>query len=166
MRFLKIVKDVYCWVIAILYVVLVWLGWYMVGLTFFDRWYHDSLTAHKSLGMIMLLLVLVRVLWIISVSIYRKSLVRISFSKRFNRISFYLLMAGINITGYLISTSAGRPVDIFGFASFPGFVSVKKQALELVISLHYYLAYGSVLLILVHAIIMHRPRILSRLKGK
>ena len=164
MRPLKILKDFYCWAIAILYMVLVWLGWYMVGLTFFERWYHDSLTAHKSLGMIMLLLVLVRVVWIISAGTFRKFLVPISIATRYKRINFYLLMAGINITGFLISTSAGGSIKIFGFVSFPAIVSLKRQALEAAIFLHYYLAYGSVVFILVHAFIKHRPRIFSRFK--
>ncbi len=166
MRPLKIVRDVNCWAIAISYIVLVLLGWYMVGLTFFDRWYHDSLSAHKSLGMIMLFLVLVRVVWIILAGTLRKFPIPVRIAVRYKRINFYLLMAVINITGYLTSTSAGGPVEIFGFVNFPAIVSVKKQALDAVIALHYYLAYGSVAFILVHALITHRPRILTRLKSK
>lgn len=166
MRFLKILKDVNCWAIAILYMVLVLLGWYMVGLSFFDRWYHDSLSAHKSLGMIMLLLVLVRVLWLLIASGLKNPSTLISLRNRFNRTFFYILAAIINITGYLISTSAGRPIKIFDVVSFPALISIKKQALELIISTHYYLAYGSIILILVHALIMHRPRNLTRLKHK
>ncbi len=166
MRPLKIVKDVNCWVIALLYVALVLLGWYMVSLSFFDRWYHDSLTAHKSLGMIMLLLVLVRVGWIILAGRLKKLLVPIPFTKRYGLLSFYVLMAVINITGFLISTSAGKPVEIFSFASFPALISIKKEALELVISLHYYLAYGSVILILIHSLVTHRPRVFSKLKSR
>jgi cytochrome b561 len=146
--------------------VLILLGWYMVGLSFFDRWYHDSLAAHKSLGMIMLLLVLFRVLWLLTASVIKSPSSLISLPKRFNRAVFYILAAIINITGYLISTSAGRPIKVFDLVSFPGLISMKKQALEFVISTHYYLAYGSIILILVHAFIMHRPRILARLKGR
>ncbi len=166
MRFLKTVKDVNCWAIAILYMVLVLLGWYMVGLTFFDRWYHDSLSAHKSLGMIMLLLVLVRVVWLLIASGLKNPATLMPVRIRFHRTFFYILVAAINITGYFISTSAGKPIEIFGFVSFPGLILIKKQALEFVISTHYYLAYGSIIYILFHAFVMNRPRILSRLKHR
>jgi cytochrome b561 len=165
-RPLKIIKDVNCWAIAVLFVVLVALGWYMMGLSFFDRLYHYSLAVHKSLGMIMLLLVVVRIVWIILASRVKKFVVLIPLSKRYGLLAFYLLMLVINITGYLITTSAGKPVEIFDYVSFPALISIKKQALEAAISLHYYLAYGSVILIIVHSLITHRPRILSRLKKR
>ena len=44
------------WTIALLILGLIWLGWYMVGLTYYDTWYNDSLTYHKALGMIVLAL--------------------------------------------------------------------------------------------------------------
>jgi polyisoprenoid-binding protein YceI/cytochrome b561 len=163
---LKIAKDVNCWAIAILYLVLIWLGWYMVGLTFFDRWYHDSLMAHKSLGMIMLFLVLSRAAWILAVGTIGKFPLPVPFVKRYKRINFYFLMAIINITGYFISTSAGGSVKVFDFFNVPAIISVKKEALDFVIAAHYYLAYGSVLFILIHSLIKHRPRVLSRFKSK
>lgn len=166
LRPLRIVKEVCCWAIAIIYVLLLVLGWYMVGLTFFDRWYHDSLTIHKSLGMILLFLVFVRVLWIIFSSKLVKFLARIPLRSRYYRILFYFFMVVINITGYLISTSAGDPVEIFGLVNFPAFVALKNRALEAAVSIHYYLAYFSVVLIFVHLLIVHRPRVLKRLRGK
>ncbi len=166
MRPLKILKDTYCWSIAISYVVLLWLGWYMVGLTFFDRWYHDSLLAHKSRGMIILFLIHFRVLWIISVGAHRAFIDKRSFPRRYRRITFYFLMAVINITGFLISTSAGAGVKIFGFDGVPAVVSIKAPALDFVISTHYYLAYGSAVLILIHAVMQPKPRIFSRFKSR
>ena len=166
MRPIKIIKDINCWAIALLFVALVVLGWYMVGLSYFDRLYHYSLAVHKSLGMIMLLLVVVRTIWIILASRVKKFVVLIPLSKRYGLLAFYLLMAVINITGYLITTSAGKPVEIFNYVSFPALISIKKQALEAVISMHYYLAYGSIALILIHSLITHRSRILSRLKKR
>ena len=44
------------WSVAALILGLVWLGWYMVGLTYYDAWYNDSLVWHKALGIVALAL--------------------------------------------------------------------------------------------------------------
>ena len=51
------------WLIAILILGLIWLGWYMVDLTYYDKWYNDSLHYHKSLGILALALALVKIGW-------------------------------------------------------------------------------------------------------
>lgn len=158
MLFRKLARDVYCWAVAILFVGLIWLGYYMVGLHFLERWYHDSLAAHRSLGMIMLLLVLFKLAWIVYTEIIRSRFVAGIFFKRYTHI-FYLLALVINLTGYLVSTSAMAPVSVFGLFKVPAIISVKKELLELLIGLHYYLAYGAVFFVLAHALMRLAPRI-------
>jgi cytochrome b561 len=51
------------WVIALLIATLIALGWYMVDLTYYDRWYNASLAWHKVLGMGVLVLGVVFVGW-------------------------------------------------------------------------------------------------------
>lgn len=46
------------WAIALSIIGLIWLGWYVVDLTYFDKWYNQSLGLHKALGMLVLGLVL------------------------------------------------------------------------------------------------------------
>ena len=51
------------WSVAILILGLVWLGWYMVDLTYYDAWYNDSLAWHKTLGIVAFVLAVVKIAW-------------------------------------------------------------------------------------------------------
>ena len=51
------------WVNALLIISLVGLGCYMVGLTYYDRWYNATLAWHKSLGLTALGLALLMIGW-------------------------------------------------------------------------------------------------------
>ena len=58
-----LVSKLLHWVIALSMIGLIWLGWYMVDLTYFDKWYNQSLSLHKALGMLVLGLALVLFVW-------------------------------------------------------------------------------------------------------
>ena len=51
------------WVSALLIVVLFGLGLYMVGLSYYDPWYNRAPSLHISLGLLVLLLTLIRIVW-------------------------------------------------------------------------------------------------------
>ena len=51
------------WIIAALIIALIPLGWYMVGLEYYDPWSYDTLEIHKALGMVVLLLATVMMSW-------------------------------------------------------------------------------------------------------
>jgi cytochrome b561 len=54
------------------------------------------------------------------------------------------------ITGYFISTSAGQPIDIFGWFEIPSIVVINNTARDVAIDLHYYFGYGTGLLACLH----------------
>ena len=58
-----LIAKVLHWLIALLIIALLGIGWWMVGLSYYDPWYHDSLNWHKSLGIIVLLIVGFKVIW-------------------------------------------------------------------------------------------------------
>ena len=59
-----LVAKLFHWTIALLILGLIWLGWYMVGLSYYDPWSRDALPAHRALGMIVLALALFKLLWL------------------------------------------------------------------------------------------------------
>ena len=100
------------WAIALLILGLIWLGWYMVDLTYYDRWYNDSLHYHKSLGMIALFLAVFMIAWQIYTPVpdtlaQLKPLTRTA--ARVMHFTLFAMMILIPISGYFISTSAGLP---------------------------------------------------------
>ena len=142
------------WSIAILIVGLIALGWYMVDLTYFDKWYNVSLAIHKGFGMVVLALSVVFVGWrfVSPAPEFQAEL------KPWERVAatimhhaLYAMMLLIPVTGYFISTSAGKPIDIFGWFEIPPVIDVDKNLRDLAIELHYYLGYGTGALICLHA---------------
>lgn len=140
-----LLTKLFHWSIAISIIGLIWLGWYMVDLTYYDKWYNASLSWHKSLGMLILGAALLKVIW----QLYSPVPDTAAGLKRWEKLGAHamhklllLLMFLIPITGYLISTSAGKVVDIFGWFEIPALVSKNKDLRDLAIELHFYMGYG------------------------
>jgi cytochrome b561 len=148
-----ILTKLFHWLIAISIIGLIWLGWYMVDLTYYDKWYNRSLDWHKSLGMLVLGAALLKIGW----QLYSPTPKTTLNLKNWERLSanimhklLFAIMILIPISGYLISTSNGKPIEIFGLFDVPALISNNKELRDLAIELHYYMAYGAVFLVLGH----------------
>ena len=142
------------WVIALSILGLIGLGWYMVDLTYFDQWYNQSLALHKAIGMVVLGLALVFFGWkLVSPSPPHQALGAVWQQRAATamHIILMILMVVIPATGYLISTSAGKPITLFGLMDIPALFEKNKDLRDLAINLHFYLGYGMGLLALGHA---------------
>ena len=141
------------WSIALLIVGLVGLGAWMVGLTYFDPWYNESLALHKAIGLVVLALVAVKLGWRL---VDRKPgfgpEVRPHERAGATAMHWFLtaLMVLLPVTGYLISTSEGAGIDMFGLFAVPASLDVSADARDLAIDIHYYLAYGGIALVGLH----------------
>ena len=149
-----LVAKTFHWIIALLIIGLIALGWYMVTLTYYDRWYNTSLETHRALGLLVLVLALLNLCW----RAYSRPPAFVPTIKPWERISariahitLFGMMLVIPATGYIISTSAGGPVSVFGWFEIPAVVAVGERYRDIAIKAHYYLAYGTALLIGVHA---------------
>ncbi len=142
------------WATALLIIALIALGYYMVGLSYYDRWYHDALQAHKAFGMLVFVLGVMTLAWR-----------RVSPSpplhdtlKRWERIAatamhhtLLLLVLLIPVTGFLVSTSEGKAVEFFDWFEVPALVVVGAGLREFVIAIHFYCSYGTAALVTLHA---------------
>lgn len=149
-----VVTKVLHWSIAVLIFGLVGLGWYMVDLTYFDRWYNASLAWHRVLGLAVLLLAVLFVGW----KRFSPSPAHPFGLPRLQQIAavtvhhlLVVMMFLLPITGYLISTSAGKAIDVFGLFEVPALFRVERNVRDLAIAIHYYAAYGTGVLALGHA---------------
>ena len=143
------------WSIAIVFVGLVGLGAWMVGLTYYDPWYNDSLALHKAIGIVVLALALAKFGWKLAdrkpgfgpeVRAYERA------GATATHWTLGALLVVLPVTGYLISTSEGAGIDVFGLFEVPAFFDVTAGTRDLAIDLHYYLAYGGIALVGIHAI--------------
>ncbi len=142
------------WLNASLIIGLIGLGFYMVGLTYYDRWYNAALTWHKSLGLIALGLAMVMVGWqwyspppapLPDLQSWER------WAARVMQAVLLVMMLLIPLSGYLISTSAGQGVEIFGLVQIPALVHGGATLRDAAIAMHFYAAYGTALLVLGHA---------------
>ena len=142
------------WLNALLIISLIGLGIYMVELTYYDRWYNAALTWHKSLGLIALGLAMVMTGW----QWYSPPPAPLPGLQRWERLGARVMrtvllgmMLVIPFSGYLISTSAGQGVEIFGLLHIPALLHGGTTLRDVAIAVHFYAAYGAALLVIGHA---------------
>ena len=155
-----LVSKLFHWLIALLMLVLLPLGYYMVDLTYYDPLYHQSTHWHKSIGVILGGLVLIKLIW----RVYSPPPDAIHNSPPITRwlskaVHCLLLLSTLllPISGYLISTSAGDAIEVFNWFQMPALISIDETLRDQAIDFHYYGAYGIALVIAVHisAALMH-----------
>lgn len=102
---------------------------------------------HKSFGITILSLTFLRILW----HVYSKKPEYVAtlkpWEKKLARLGhglLYLLLIGMPLTGWMMSSAAGYPVNLFGLFTLPDLVAVNSQDRELFGELHEIL--GSVLM--------------------
>jgi cytochrome b561 len=149
-----LVSKLFHWVIALSIGGLIWLGWYMVDLTYFDKWYNQSLALHKAFGVLVLGVAFASFGW----KVYSRSPAPAAINVAWQRVAanamhtaLMMLMVLIPVSGYLISTSAGKPVSLFGVVGIPALFEKDDDLRDLAVSAHFYLAYGIGFLIIGHA---------------
>ena len=143
------------WLMAILLIGLAVLGLYMVSLpdVGFDTRKIELILYHKELGMIALALAALRLAWRISSALPRLVATLPDWQQviaRFVHLCFYGVMFALPITGWMMSSATGIPVNVVGL-QLPDLVSYDERWFQALIDIHRWLGYALVLLILVHA---------------
>ncbi len=141
-----------------LMVPLVWgvfvLGLAMTSLDYYHPWYHSAPWWHKSIGLLTLLLLGIRVIWIL---IQRKPLPLTRhkpweiLAARITHALMYLLLLIICTSGYLIATLKGQGIDFFGWLEMPALIDSLEDPEDLTGSIHLWIAVTLVALSLLHA---------------
>ncbi|MCL4115185.1 UNVERIFIED_CONTAM: hypothetical protein GTU68_035915 [Idotea baltica] len=130
-------------------------GDYMVGLDYYDTWYHRAPGIHKAAGVIIGVLMILRLLWNALQTKPRhvgddKAVVKLM-AKSAHYV-LYLLVFLMVISGYLISTAKGQGVDVFGLFEIPALLPDDKDRGELAGWLHEWMGLGFILLVGIHAL--------------
>ena len=160
-----LVSRLFHWSVAVLIIVLLWLGWYMVDLSYYDRWSNVTLEWHKVLGMLALLAGVLKIVWALGshAPAPLPSMARWErLSARAMHLTLIAMMVAIPITGYVISTSAGDGIAIFGWFVVPAVLPESEGLRDLAIELHYYLAYGTAALVLLHIMAALKHQFIDR----
>ena len=143
------------WLSAIVIIALFSVGFYMVDLNYYSQWYRTLPHWHKSIGILLALLTVLRLLWGYltpspkPLASYSK-LVR--FIRHIGHLTLYLILLIIFISGYLISTADGRTIEVFSWFEVASLGALFDRQEDLAGSIHKYAAYTLVAFVIVHII--------------
>ncbi len=141
------------WFMAALIIGLFSLGIYMTDLSYYDAWYNKAPDIHRSIGVLVGMLLMIRLFWR-QINIHPRPL-GASWEKSLSRLAhylFYILLLVIVISGYLISTADGQPVFVFDWFQLPATVTGLENQADKAGVVHEYSAYLTILLALFHAL--------------
>jgi len=153
------------WLVALLVIGLFLLGLYMTSLDYYHPWYQAAPDMHRSLGVIMLALLLLRLLWrLISplpepVGNDPRILQRVAELVHW---VLYLLLFAIAVSGYLISTADGRGVDVFDWFTLPALFPAVDNMEDLAGEVHWILSIVMLTLVGVHSLAALKHHFIDR----
>ncbi|TKU00199.1 cytochrome b [Citrobacter sp. wls830] len=143
------------WLVAIAVYGMFALGLWMVTLSYYDGWYHQAPELHKSIGILLMMGLVIRVVWRLfsppppALTSYSR-LTRIAAAM--GHLTLYALLFSIVISGYLISTADGKAISVFGWFDIPATLANAGAQADLAGSLHLWLAWSVVVLSLLHGL--------------
>lgn len=138
---------------AVLILGLFFSGWYMVQLDYYSPWYQTLPESHILAGVILMLLWLLT-LWRLIIpgsSVFpppKHNVERVL--SRLVKLSFYLLITVMVITGYLMTTAGGESVEIFGWLYLPAVSRFSAGWIDTMGDVHQYASYVLMVLVVIH----------------
>ncbi|ATC95973.1 cytochrome b [Pseudoalteromonas tunicata] len=155
------------WLMAVAILFLFGLGLYMVELTYYDAWYKGSLDLHKSIGVSLFLLLVIRFAW----RLFNPTPAPVDnapSAKKLNQVAHYMhlllyvVMLCLMLTGYFISTADGRSIDVFGLFSMPALpISIDQQE-DIAGEIHFWLAWSLITFAGVHALAAFKHHFINK----
>lgn len=143
------------WSVATLVIALFVLGYWMVDLGYYHAWYKQGPDLHKSIGIILFMLmiarVIVRLTSIQPISVTTHSSSEKALASLAHKLLFMIVFI-VMCSGYLISTADGRAIEIFGFISIPSLGELFANQEDLAGVIHKYCAYFLIFTVLLHAL--------------
>ena len=141
------------WLIAAVVPALFALGLWMVELDYYDAWYHRAPELHKGIGALLLGVLLLRLAWRCGNPQPRPA--GTPLQRRLAGVMHRLLygvMFAVIISGYLVSTADGRPLDVFGIVQLPATLSGIERQEDIAGDFHLALAMAMIGLTALHAL--------------
>jgi len=142
------------WLMALIIIGMYPLGLYIDSLGYYDAAYKTVPHWHKSVGMVLLALLVVRLLWR-SISIKPKVLFHSAVQKRVVKLahsSLYTLMFVALLSGYMISTADGRAIAVFNWFEVPALPAVIDEQEDVAGLIHYWVTTSLIILAGAHAL--------------
>jgi len=151
------------WISALTIFGLFGVGLWMVDLTYYSEWYKTAPDWHRSIGIILALVTVARIIWkSVTVSPETEGKPYEVFAAKAVHGFMYLTMILLFVSGYLISTSDGRGIDVFTWFTVPSAGELFDNQSDLAGTIHYYAAWILILMASVHALAAIKHHIIDK----
>ncbi|GDY26892.1 cytochrome b [Agarivorans sp. Toyoura001] len=143
------------WLVALSVFGLFGLGLFMVDLNYYSSWYQTAPMIHKSVGILLFMVMLFRLLWRglnphpVSPENHQQWE---KTGAKVGHFLLYLILFCLMISGYLISTADGRAISVFEWFEIPATVTGINQQEELAGDVHEILAWTLIALVAGHGL--------------
>lgn len=163
------------WVVAVVIIGLFALGYWMVGLSYYDPWYKTGPDVHRSIGILLFIAMLARLAWRVltpspnPVPGHRRWEVSAAHAAHW---LLYLLIFVAMISGYLISTADGTAIQVFDWFDVPSLTGRVQGMEDSAGIVHYWSTWSLIVLAGVHALaalkhhFVDRDPTLTRMLGR
>ncbi|MEG5264337.1 cytochrome b [Pseudomonas sp. JDS28PS106] len=153
------------WGVAITVFGLFALGLWMVGLDYYDSWRKAGPDLHKSIGLTLFAVMVIRLAW----RLISPPPPPLDSYSRVTRIGAHLVhlflyaaLFAVMIAGYLISTADGVGIPVFGLFEVPALVSGLADQAETAGTIHLYLAWAIVVFAVLHGLAALKHHFIDR----
>lgn len=160
-----LVSVVMHWLVALAVFSLFGLGLWMTGLNYYSEWYRTAPALHKSVGVTLFALMLLRVLWRLFTSKPTAISTHSTAVRVLSSLGHGLLYLGIfvvMISGYLISTAEGRGISVFDLFEIPALITGLPNQADVAGDVHFYVAWGLVVFAGLHALAALKHHFIDR----
>ncbi len=143
------------WLVAVVVLGLFALGLWMVDLTYYDEWYRSAPHYHKSIGILLAVVMIFRTVWRLCNVRPEVPIEHTLFEKKAAHsahIILYVMIFLMVLTGYLISTADNRGIEVFNWFEVASLGSFFENQEDIAGDIHRWLAYGLIGLVSVHSI--------------
>lgn len=143
------------WLVALTVFGLFGVGLYMTDLTYYDPLYKILPDWHRSIGLTLAGVVVLRLLWRWWTPVPRPHPQHAIWERRAAaaaHLLLYLLIGLMIVSGYLISTAKGQGIDVFGLLTVPSLTGEVPGMEDWAGDLHYWAAWSLMGLVSIHAL--------------
>lgn len=153
------------WITALTVIGLFAMGLWMRDLDYYDPWYHKAPFWHKSVGLLLAAIVIVRLGLrfkqghpppLASHQHWEKVLARIT------HVALYLLLFCAFISGYLISTADNRPAPFFDLFEIPALFTAFEHQEDIAGEIHEICVWSLIVLAGLHALAAIKHHVIDR----
>ncbi len=160
-----IVSVVVHWLVAVAVFGLFAVGFWMVDLSYYSQWYRTAPHWHKSIGILLAIVMLLRVVWRFVSPPPQPLASHKNWERRTAALVQFALYCGVLLlvlSGYLISTEDGREISVFGWFAVPSLGKLFDNQADIAGLIHEYVAYALISLAVLHGLAALKHHVIDK----